>query len=181
MFGLGSFRTTSASHTTPATPSYTMDANSQLQNRQTRATPPLTLNTAIKVVNLAKVVSGITPAAATCLCVLILLTLIRVRFSLPYRPVPASQRNQDFMANGTDYIEFGKACVDVCGTLSQIMNGKKLEDLSQAWHGAVAQLTTWVQPAIHDLDSSLTMLSTQYCGGYPGESRREHLPVYPCE
>ena len=129
-----------------------MDANSQPRKSLAHAIPPL--GTAIKVANLAKLVSGMTPATAVCFCVIILLTLIQVRLSLFSVDLFHVERNQDFMANRTDYIEFGQACLDVCGTLSQLMNGKKLEDLSQAWHRAITQLTMWVESAIHDLDSS---------------------------
>lgn len=149
-----------------------MDASSPSQKRQARAISPL--DTATKVASLARLVSGMTPATAVCFCVIILLTLIRVClfFSVDLFQLHI-KRNQDFMANRTDYIEFGQACLDVCRTLSQLMNGKKLEDLSQAWSGAVTQLTTWVEPATHDSDSSPTTLSTQNRGGYPGQSRRE--------
>jgi len=124
----------------------TMDANSAPQKPQARAIPPL--GTAIKVANLAKLLSAMTPATAVCFCVIILLTLITVRllFSVGLFQLH-TEGNQDFMANRTDYIEFGQACLDVCRTLSELMNGKKLEDLSQAWRGAVTQLTTWVKPA----------------------------------
>ena len=55
----------------------TMDANSPPQKSQTRVISPL--GTAIEVANLTKLVSGMTPTAAACFCVIILLTLIRVR------------------------------------------------------------------------------------------------------
>jgi len=155
-------------------PTVTMDANSQLKKLQARAISPL--GTTIKVVNLAKLVSGMTPATAVCFCVIVLLMLIKVRllFSVDLFQL-YTERTQDFMESGTDYIEFGRACLSVCSTLSQLMNGKKLEDLSQAWRGAVTQLTTWVEPAVHDFGSSQTTLSAQNCGGYPGDSRREPL------
>ena len=118
-----------------------------------------------------------TPATTVCFCVIILLTLIQVRPSL-FSSIDLFhvERNQDFMANRTDYIEFGQARFDVCGTLSQLMNGKKLEDLNQVWHRAITQLTTWVVLAIHILITQTT-LSAQNCGGYPRESRREPLKV----
>jgi len=148
-----------------------MDANSKHKKLQARAISPL--DTTIKVVNLAKLVSAMTPTTAVCFCVIILLTLIKVRllFSVDLFQLQVyTERNQDFMESGTDYIEFGRACLSVCSTLSQLMNGKKLEDLSQAWRGAVTQLTTWVEPAVHDFGSSQTTLSAQNCGGYPGDS-----------
>ena len=51
-------------------------------------------------------------------------------------------RNQDSMANKTDYVELGLACADVCGALHRGMNGKKLDDLSQSVCEAIARLTT---------------------------------------
>ena len=63
------------------------------------------------------------------------------------------------MANKDDYIELGLACADVCGTIDRGMNGKELRDLSQSVIEAIKQLTTWVRPAMHRFDSSLTLLS----------------------
>lgn len=47
------------------------------------------------------------------------------------------------MADGTDYIKFGRDCIHVCTILSQVINGK-LDDFSQAWGETITQLTTWV-------------------------------------
>jgi len=55
----------------------TMDANPPPQKYQARVISPL--GTAIEVVNFTRLVSGMTPATAACFCVIILLTLIRVR------------------------------------------------------------------------------------------------------
>ena len=49
--------------------------------------------------------------------------------------------NQDSMANETDYVELGIACVDVCKALDRGMNGRKLDDLSQSVREAIEQLT----------------------------------------
>ena len=49
--------------------------------------------------------------------------------------------NQDSMANKTDYVELGIACVDVCKALDRGMNGRKLDDLSQSVREAIEQLT----------------------------------------
>ena len=51
-------------------------------------------------------------------------------------------RNQDSMANKSDYVELGLACADVCKALDRGMNGKKLEDLNESVRGAINQLTT---------------------------------------
>ena len=89
------------------------------------------------------------------------------------------------MAKKTDYVELGLACADVCKALDRGMNGKQLEDLSPSVREAIAQLTVWVKPAMHDLDSSPTILLLRNGGGDPGEGRREGwtestLPTRPC-
>ena len=50
-------------------------------------------------------------------------------------------RNQDSMANESDYVELGLACADVCKALDRGMNGKKLDDLSRSVREAIEQLT----------------------------------------
>jgi hypothetical protein len=60
--------------------------------------------------------------------------------------------------NVTDYVDLGLACAEVCKALSRGMDGKKLDDLSQSVREAINQLTTWVKPVAHSLDSSPTML-----------------------
>jgi hypothetical protein len=62
------------------------------------------------------------------------------------------------MINKTDYVDLGLACADVCRALDRVMNGKKEDDLSQSMSEAMSRLTTWVKPAIHSLDISLTIL-----------------------
>ena len=62
------------------------------------------------------------------------------------------------MANKTDYVEVGLACANVCRALDRGMNGKKLDDLSRSVCEAIAQLTTWVDPAMHYFDNSPTPL-----------------------
>jgi hypothetical protein len=62
------------------------------------------------------------------------------------------------MINKTDYVDLGLACADVCRALDRGMNGKKLDDLSQSVCEAINQLTMWVKPAMHSLDSSPTTL-----------------------
>ena len=65
-------------------------------------------------------------------------------------------RNQDSMANRTDYVELGLACAEVCKALDRGMNGRQMNDLSQSVFEAIEQLTTWVQPAMHILGYSFT-------------------------
>jgi hypothetical protein len=61
------------------------------------------------------------------------------------------------MVNELDYVELGLNCADICRALDRGMNGKRLDDLSQSVYEAINQLTTWVQPERHSLDSSITM------------------------
>jgi hypothetical protein len=61
------------------------------------------------------------------------------------------------MANEQDFVELGLNCAEICGALDRGMNGKKLDDLSQSVREAINKLTTWVKPAVRDLDRSLTM------------------------
>ena len=46
------------------------------------------------------------------------------------------------MANKSDYVELGLACVDVCKALDRGMNGKKLDGLNESVCEAISQLTT---------------------------------------
>ena len=60
--------------------------------------------------------------------------------------------------NITDYVDLGLACAEVCKALDRGMDGKKPDDLSLSVREAINQLTTWVKPAMHGVESSLTML-----------------------
>ena len=51
-------------------------------------------------------------------------------------------RNQDSMANRTDYVELGLACAEVCKALDRGMNGRQMNDLNQSLFEAIEQLTT---------------------------------------
>jgi hypothetical protein len=62
------------------------------------------------------------------------------------------------MMNITDYVDLGLACAEVCKALDRGMDGKKPDDLSLSVREAINQLTTWVKPAMHGVDSSLMML-----------------------
>ena len=46
------------------------------------------------------------------------------------------------MANKSDYVELGIACINVCQALDRGMNGRELDDLSQPVREAIVQLTT---------------------------------------
>ena len=66
-------------------------------------------------------------------------------------------RNQDSMANESDYVELGLACADVCKALHRGMNGKTLDGLSQSVREAIEQLTRWVKSGMHIIHNSLTI------------------------
>ena len=52
------------------------------------------------------------------------------------------------MANEQEYVDLGLSCADICRALERGMNGKRLDDLNQSVCDAIAQLTTWVEPAV---------------------------------
>jgi len=112
------------------------------------------LNVVIEALNLAKEISGITPAKAAFGSVGVLLTMIRVRFrssdsvttSLWFTLV------QDSMVNKQDYVELGLSCADICRALDRGTGGKSLDDLSHSVCEAINQLTTWVRPTMDKLD-----------------------------
>ena len=62
------------------------------------------------------------------------------------------------MINDQDYVELGLSCADICQALQRGMNGNGLGDLSQPVCDAMNQLTTWVEPGMHSLDNSLTVV-----------------------
>ena len=120
-----------------------MDTN--FRRREPQESTISLLNVAIEAVDLAKEVSGATPAKAVFGTVSIILTMIRVRhlpFTMAYF---VFTNDQDSMANKAEYVELGLACADVCRALDRGMNGKKLGDLSQSVREAIEQLTTWVE------------------------------------
>ena len=59
--------------------------------------------------------------------------------------------------NETDFVDLGLACADICTALGRGMDGKKLNDLSQSVSEAIGQLTTWVEPTMHNMDHPLTL------------------------
>ena len=66
--------------------------------------------------------------------------------------------NKDSKPGEADYVELGLTCADVCGALHRGIDGKRPGDLSWSVHEAVAELTTWVKPAMNSLDSPLMIL-----------------------
>ena len=66
-------------------------------------------------------------------------------------------RNQDSMANESDYVELGLTYADVCKALHRGMNGKMLDDLNQSVREAIEQLTRWVKSGMHIIHDPLTI------------------------
>ena len=112
------------------------------QGQKRRDATLSSLNTAIEALNIMKEATSITPAPAVFGTVSVLLTMIRVRFSSSPSFDSRLTSNQDSMANKTDYIELGLACVDVCRALDRGMHGRRLDELNQSVGEAVEQLTT---------------------------------------
>jgi hypothetical protein len=46
------------------------------------------------------------------------------------------------MSNDQDYVDLGLSCSDVCKALDRGLDGRRLDELSQALVGAIEQLTT---------------------------------------
>ena len=46
------------------------------------------------------------------------------------------------MANEKDYVDIGSTCANVCKVLDRGLNGRQLDELSQAVLEAIQQLTT---------------------------------------
>ena len=119
-----------------------MDTNSKQQKRRDDVLS--LLDAATVAMNLANEVSSIAPAKAVFGSVSILLTMIRVSFTLFSGEPPSFTCNQDSMANKTDYVELGLACANVCAALGRGMGGKRLDDVKQSVREAIAQLSMWV-------------------------------------
>ena len=51
-------------------------------------------------------------------------------------------RNQDSMANKTDYVDLGLSCANVCKALDRGMNGRRVDELSPSVLEAIQQLAT---------------------------------------
>ena len=131
-----------------------MDADSRRQKH--RENVLLSLDAAIEGMNLAEEISSHTPAKAIFGTVSALLKMIKVYLLLFCGDGLWFTHIQDSMSNKTDYVELGLACTSVCEALQRGMNGKRKRDLSQPVRKAIKELTTWVKPIMHGLDSSLT-------------------------
>ena len=146
-----------------------MDENSQ--RPKSRDGVLSSLNVTIEALNLAKEISGITPAKAAFGSVSVLLTMIRVLSSYFATTSFGLTRTQDSMGNELDYVELGLSCADICRALERGMSGKKLGDLSQSVCDAINQLTTSVEPVTRSLDGSLKIpLITGLLPRYKGRS-----------
>ena len=119
-----------------------MDANN-IKRQKRRENALSLLNVAIEALNLARDACGIPPAQAVFGSVSILLSMIRVRLPPPSDDLFRTlTRNQDSMANRSDYVELGLACAEVCKALDRGMNGRRMDELSQSVFEAIEQLTT---------------------------------------
>ena len=50
--------------------------------------------------------------------------------------------SQDTKVNEEDYVELGLSCANICKTLYQGIDGKRLDDLSESMRDAMSHLTT---------------------------------------
>ena len=113
----------------------------QIQRPREREGVILVLNGFIEVFNLAREISGNTPAKAVFGSVNVLLAMIRVSLLAFHRSnIDSAERNQDTMINKEDYVELGLACADVCATLKRGLDGKREDDLNDSVRGAIKQL-----------------------------------------
>ena len=60
--------------------------------------------------------------------------------------------DQESVVNQQEYTGLGLHCSEICEALERGTKGKRTEDLSQSVHGAINELTTWVEPVVHSLD-----------------------------
>ena len=99
------------------------------------------LNGFIEVFNLAKEVSGNTPAKAIFGSVSVILAMIRVSLlAFRWSNTDSAEYAQDAMANEADYVELGLACADVCTALKRGLEGKEENDLNDSVQKAIEQL-----------------------------------------
>jgi hypothetical protein len=117
------------------------------------------LNVAIEDLNLAKEISGITPAKAAFGSVSALLAIIRVRSTHSVEPSFLLMFIQDSMVNEQDYVDLGLICADICTVLDRGLEGRRLNELSKSVLGAIELLTAWVQQLVRGLSSRLTKVA----------------------
>ena len=99
------------------------------------------LNGFIEVFNLAKEVSGNTPAKAVFGSVSVILAMIRVSLlAFRWSNTDSTECAQDTMANEADYVELGLACADVCATLKRGLDGKSEDGLNDSVRKAIERL-----------------------------------------
>ena len=117
---------------------------------------PSALNVAIEALNLAKEISGITPAKAVFGSVGVLLVMIRVRSTHSAELCFLLTFIQDSMANKEDYVDLGLICANICTVLDRGLEGVRWDELSKSVLGAIELLTVWVEPSVRGLSSRLT-------------------------
>ena len=100
-----------------------------------------TIDLSIQALNIAKDVCSIPPAQVALGSASVLLTMIRVLFSLFLEHKPLTRVFQDTMANDSDYVELGETCGEVCQALYQRLKGRRSDELNQSVLGAIGTLT----------------------------------------
>ena len=128
-----------------------MATNSQRPKERDGVLPAL--NAFIKVSDLAKEISSITPAKAVFGSCAVILTTIKVRFFL-FCVTPSLRPTyvQESLANEQDYVDLGLNCGEICEVLDRGTKGREMERLSRSVREAINQLTTCVEPSICGLD-----------------------------
>ena len=100
-----------------------------------------TLDVLIQALGIAKdACSAIPPAKIAIASASVLLTMIRVRFSLSHDKVP-THVYQDTVANKEGYVSLGVCCGEVCQALGRGLKGRELDELSESVLQAIEQLT----------------------------------------
>ena len=115
-----------------------------------------TLNLSIQTLNIAKDVCGVPPAQVALGSASVLLTMIRVRFSLFRKASLLTHIFQDTMANNQDYVELGQACAEVCQALEKMLMRRRSDELNQPVLDAIETLTAWVRTVVHTPSDPLT-------------------------
>jgi hypothetical protein len=101
-----------------------------------------TLDLLIQTLNIAKDACGIPPAQVALSSASVLLTMIRVPFSIFREDKLLTYVVQDTMANDQDYVELGQACADVCQALYQRLKGRQSNEINQSVFDAIGNLNT---------------------------------------
>ena len=111
------------------------------QRQKGRGGALVTLDLFIQTLNIAKDACGVPPAQVALSSASVLLTMIRVPFSLFCDENLLTRVFQDTVANDQDYVELGQACAEVCQALYQRLKGRRSDELNQPVLGAIGTLT----------------------------------------